>query len=133
MRLLALLLLFALPVEAGPLAWVKRHPLATQIIGGVVSAGVSARGLQVCRQQNVESCTAHYGGAWASYGAGEALHATAILVGYKIGGKTGAAIAHGSNAVDLGYGAWEWQGGLNKPKEDHETHVDLSRVTLVHR
>lgn len=135
MRLLSLLLLFALPAEAGPLSWVKRHPLATEIIGGVVSAGVSARGLQVCHQQNVENCTAHYGSAWATYGVNEGLHGVAILVGHKIGGKTGAAIAHGSNAVDLGYGAWEWHGGLNKPKGDSDEthHPDLRAVVIIRR
>ena len=134
-RLLALLLLCALPAEAGPLAWMKRHPLATEIIGGVISAGVSARGLQVCRQQNVENCTAHYGGAWASYGAAEALHFTAIGIGHKIGSKTGAVIAHGSNALDLGYGAWEWHGGLNKPKGDSDEthHPDLRSVVIIRR
>lgn len=133
MRLLALLLLFALPAEAGPLSWVKRHPVAAKLIYAGAAAGVYAEGLHQCRIPNVENCQAHYGAAWGTYGATVGIDLIGQLVGQKIGGKTGNAIAYGGSTAMLGWGIWQWQGGLNKPKEDHETHVDLSRVTLVRR
>lgn len=136
-RSLFLALLFALPAEAGPLSWVKRqlqdHPTRTRIITTAVTSAIYAEGLHRCRLGGVENCQAHYGAAWGTYGATVGLNLIGQLVGQKIGGKTGNAIAYGGSTAMLGWGAWEWHGGLNKPKENHETHVDLSRVVLLPR
>lgn len=135
MRLLALLLLFALPAEAGPLAWVKRHPIAAKLIYAGAAAGVYAEGLHQCRIPNVENCQAHYGAAWGTYGATVGLDLVGQLVGQKIGGKTGNAIAYGGSTAMLGWGIWQWHGGLNNPKEDSDAkiHPDLRSVVIIRR
>lgn len=135
--ILASLLAFALPAEAGPLSFVKRqvrdHPLRTQLVFAGVASGIGGYGLHVARVQNVENATAHYGAAWPTFGAGVGLNLVGVFVGHKLGGKTGDTIAYGSSFLQLGYGAWEWHGGLNKPSEEkwNETHIDLSRVVLL--
>jgi hypothetical protein len=58
----------------------------------------------------------------------------AQIVGYKIGGKLGDSISYGGNAAVLGFGAYQWHGGLNKPKEQHEaSNPDLSDVVILQR
>lgn len=70
MRLMALLLLFALPAEAGPLSWVKRHERFLAMEGTAIgSSAFEAAAVHHCRQRNgVEPCLAHYGEAWATFG-----------------------------------------------------------------
>lgn len=119
---LAIALLFASTVKAGPISWVKHqvrdHPLRTQLIFAGVSAGVYAEGLHRCRIGGVENCQEHYGAAWGGYGATVGLDLVGVLVGHKVGGKTGNVIAYGGSAAMLGWGAYQWHGGLNKPSRD---------------
>lgn len=121
-RLAILLLLIPSLAQAGPLHWLKRqaveHPLRTKFIFSGVSAAVYAEGLHQCRIVNVENCDAHYGAAWGSYTATVSLNVVAQIVGHKLGGKQGNAIAYGGSAAMLGWGAYQWHGGLNKPKEE---------------
>lgn len=106
--------------EAGPVSWLKRqvreHPVRTKLVFAGIAAGVYAKGLQVCRVQDVENCQEHYGAAWGGYASTVGLDLVAQLVGQKIGGKTGDVIAYGSSTTMLGFGAYQWHGGLNKPK-----------------
>jgi len=135
-RLLLLLLasVLAAPLQAGPLDWAKRqfkeHPVRTRIITTAISSAIYAEGLKKCRV-SVENCQEHYGAAWAGYGSTVALDVVGQFIGYKIGGKTGDAISYGSSTLMLSWGAYQWNGGLNKPKEAHETHVDMSGIVLV--
>ena len=137
MKRLALLLLLAVPIaaQAGPVDFLKRqfhdHPLRTQLVFAGVASGVGVRGLQVCREQNVENCTSHYGAAWGTFGAGVGLNFLGVLVGHELGGKTGNAIAYGGSAAQLGWGSYQWHGGLNKPKEQADEKVDLSRISSI--
>ena len=134
MRLLALLLLFAIPAEAGPLAWVKRHPVVTRVVGSVVADGLLARGMYNAGIPNVENRQCHYGPAAGCYAIDVGLNVVMDIVGYKIGGKTGDAISYGGDAVEISYAGWQWNGGPNKPvEENNETHVDFSRIVIVHR
>lgn len=136
-----LALLFAIPAHAGPLSKVKdfisrqvtEHPVRTRIVSSVTVDLLLVRGTQVCRQQNVENCQEHYGSGTGGYIADVSLDAVAQIVGYKIGGKIGDAISYGGTAVELGWTADQWHGGLNKPKEDSNAKVDFSRTILVHR
>lgn len=123
-------LLFALPAHAGPINWIKHHPVQTQIIFSGIAAGVAAEGLHQCRIQNVENCQAHYGAAWGAYGATVGLNLVGVLVGHNLGGKVGKSVAYGSSTIMLGWGAYQWHGGLNKPKEDN-AKPNLGSVTLV--
>lgn len=120
MRLLALLLLFALPVEAGPLSWVKRHPVAARVVGSVVADGLLARGMYNAGIPNVENRQCHYGPAAGCYAIDVGLNVVMDIVGYKIGGKIGDAISYGGDAVEISYASWQWNGGWNKPLEEKD-------------
>ena len=121
MRLLAILLLFALPAEAGPLSKavdaIKHHP---RIVASVTSDAVLARGMYNAGIPNVENRQCHYGPAAGCFAIDVALNAVVSFVGYKIGGKTGDVISYGGDAVTLAYAGWQWNGGPNKPLEDHD-------------
>jgi hypothetical protein len=134
---LALFLLFPLAAQAGPVDFMKHqfrdHPLRTQLIFAGVASGVHAYGLHECRIVNVENCDAHYGAAWGSYGVTVGLNLVGVLVGHELGGKGGNSIAYGSSAAQLGWGAYQWHGGLNKPADWKETtKVDLSNIAILH-
>ena len=130
---LAIILLLASSVKAGPVSWAKHqlrdHPLRTQLVFAGISAGVYAEGLHRCRIPNVENCQEHYGAAWGGYGATVGLDLAGVLIGHKIGGKAGNAIAYGGDAAVLGWGLYQWGGGLNKPARDEKP--DLSSTILV--
>ena len=135
MRLLALLLLFALPAEAGPLSWVKRHPVAARVVGSVVADGLLARGMYNAGIPNVENRQCHYGPAAGCYAIDVGLNVVMDIVGYKIGGNTGDAISFGGDAVEISYAGWQWNGGWNKQKEDSDAkiHPDLRSVVIIRR
>ena len=120
MKRLILVLLFALPVHAGPREWVKRHPVATRIIASVIVDGALARGMYNAGKPNPENAQCHYGPTWGCFGIDVALNGVMQLVGYKVGGKTGATISFGSDAVEGAFAGYEWNGGPNKPLEDHD-------------
>lgn len=136
---IALALLFALPAEAGPIAWVKRqvteHPVRTRIVASLISDAVLARGMYNAGIPNVENRQCHYGPAAGCYAIDVGLNAVMDLVGYRIGGKTGDAISYGSDAVELSYAGWQWNGGWNKPKEDSDAKAnpDFSTTVIVRR
>lgn len=115
--LLALCALFIPAAHAGPIAWAKRHPLVTKLIVTGAASGVYAKGLHRCRLGGVDNCQEGYGAAWAGFGTTVALDVVMQFVGQGIGGKTGNSLAYGSNATVLGWGLYQWEGGLNKPKE----------------
>lgn len=138
--LLALALLaFAIPAEAGPLSWAKRqvrdHPLRTQLVFAGVASGIYAEGLHQCRIVNVENCQEHYGAAWGGYSATVGLNLVNILIAHKMGGKQENIQGFGGSLGVLGWGAYQWHGGLNKfdTWRENETHPDFSRVVFVHR
>jgi len=128
---LLLSLLSWLPAaQAGPINWAKHqvrdHSLRTQLIFAGISAGVYAEGLHQCRVVNLENCQEKYGAAWAGYGATVSLD----LVGVLVGQKTNSLISYAGSAGMLGFGIYQWRGGLNKPKEDN-AKPNLSSVTLI--
>jgi hypothetical protein len=136
----SLFLLFAFPVLLAAQSssqpkpnWLERqfrdHPIRTRIIATAIAGAVYAEGLHRCRIPNVENCQGHYGAAWGEYGTTMALDGVAQLVGYEISGKTGNSISYGSNLGIIGWGAYQWHGGLNKPSEDPKP--DLSQVVIV--
>ncbi len=131
------LALLGTTAQAGPLSWAKRqvreHPVRTRFATTLVAGAVYAEGLHRGRLGGVENTQCHYGAAWGCYGATMALDGVAQLVGYKLGGKTGDAISYGGNLGLIGWSAYQWHGGLNKPAEEkwNETHPDLSRVVLL--
>lgn len=132
----ALLLAFSTAAQAGPFRFIKRqfteHPLRTQLLFAGVASGVSTWGLHECRLPNVENCQGHYGAAWADQGLNVGMDFLGVFMGHKIGGRTGQAISYGSSTALLGWGAYQWHGGLNKPSEDaHEP--DLVKVIVLKR
>jgi hypothetical protein len=136
---LGVLLLCSAHAQAGPIDWTKRqfrdHPIRTRVVTTVVAGVVYEEGLRRCRIPNVENCQGHYGAAWGEYGTTMALDVVGQIVGYKLGGKVGDSISYGSNLGIIGWGAYQWHGGLNKPAEDNWTetsHVDLSHVVILH-
>ena len=142
MKRLALFLILAAPLAAcaGPIDWAKRqvrdHPVRTRIVATVVSGTVYGIGLRICRRTNVENCQEKYGAALGGYISTMALDGVAQLVGYEIGGETGDSISYGSNLGIIGFGAYQWHGGLNKPSEDenetsNRSKPDLSRVVVL--
>lgn len=132
---IAITLLFALPAEAGPLAWVKRHPVASRAIGSIISDGLLARGMYNAGIPNVENRQCHYGPAAGCYAIDVGLNFVMDIVGYKVGGKTGDAISFGGDAVEISYAGWQWNGGWNKPKGDNDEthHPDLRSVVIIRR
>jgi len=130
--LYSLVLFLAAPTICfgGPISWLKAHPKTTKLLAAGISAGVYAEGLHECRLHGVENCDAHYGAAWATYGVTVGLDLLAIPISEKIGGKAGAAISFGGSAAMLGWGIYQWRGGLNKHENEK---VNLSSVELVGR
>ena len=137
-RFLLLALLLPPVANAGPIDWAKRqvreHPVRTRFVTTAIAGAIYAEGLHQCRLVNVENCDAHYGAAWGSYAATMGLDAVGQIVGYKVGGKTGDAISYGGTAGVLAWGAYQWNGGLNKPPERKDNEkVDLSHVSFVRK
>ena len=126
-RILILLFVFLITscvARCGPISFMKHqiqdHPIRTRIIATAVAGAIYAEGLHQCRIPNVENCQEHYGSAWAGYGSTMALDVVAQGVGYALGGKVGNSISYGANLGVIGWGAYQWNGGLNKPREDED-------------
>jgi hypothetical protein len=114
-KLLLLFLLFALPVEAGPLELLKhpirtmqRHPIATAFAFAGVAATVDLFGLRHCREGSVENCRAKYGAAYGSFGAATGMNFAVIAATsgcWKDQNKAFCSIfSYGGSAVQLGFG-----------------------------
>jgi len=116
-RLLFLLLLIALPAEAGPRQWVKnqfeRHPTRTAFVIAGAAATVHGLGLHRCRQGDVERCQAGYGAAWASFGVVTGANIVSIATAHACwkdgGGKFCNVLAYSWSAGQLGYGVHYWR------------------------
>ena len=113
-RLLILFLLFALPVKAGPLDWVKHHKRFLLMESAAIgAAGLHAYGLHKCRHNNgVEPCDEHYGAAWAFFGVVTGVNMVvlpAVAEGcWKDGhGKFCNIFAYGGSAAQAGYGIYQ--------------------------
>ena len=119
--LLSLALLLTLPAEAGPIHWMKRHPVATSFLAGGAAAAIHAVGLRHCRQGSVENCQAKYGSAWASFGlvTGTNFAVIAATSGcWKDQDRKFCSIfAYGGSAAQAGFGVSQWRkSSLSKPE-----------------
>lgn len=113
--LLTLALTLCASAEAKP-NW-KRIGAKVAVAGA--AAGVHAYGLHKCRSTGVEKCQAHYGAAWASFGAVTALNFVAIPLSEKIDGWQGNTMSYGGSAGQAIFGILQAQKGRPNvnPKE----------------
>ena len=114
--LILLLLLFALPAEAGPRHWLKMHKrfLAVEC-AAITAASIHAAGLHHCRKLNgIEPCDLHYGLAWANFGIVTGLN-TLVMPSVAEGcwkgggGKFCNLFAYTGPAIQAGWGIHEWR------------------------
>lgn len=108
-KIIILFLLFAPPVEAGPLDWMKHHPKTMKLLAAGAAAGVHAYGLHHCRLGGVENCDGKYGASWGIFGAVTAANFVMIPVSEKLGGRQGDIMSYGGSAVQLGHGIVQWR------------------------
>jgi hypothetical protein len=116
------LLCFSASAEAGPIEWVKHHPVATSFIAGGVAATVHGIGLYKCREHGVENCQAKYGSAWISYSAVTVTNFAVISATSSCwkneSGKFCSLFAYGGSAAQLGFGINQWRKGSDHAKDD---------------
>jgi hypothetical protein len=114
LRTLLLFLLFTLPVNAGPIKFVKEHKRFFKMeLANAAGVTINAIGTAHCRTGDVENCTGHYGAAWATF----AVQATMGLVvaptlaewSWRDGDKTlGYVIGYTPAAFNAAWGVNEW-------------------------
>jgi hypothetical protein len=111
----------------------REHPTRTAFFVAGGAATIHGFGLRHCRQGSVENCQAKYGAAWASYGAATGINFAVIA---STSGcwrdqskKFCSLFAYGGSAAQLGFGISQWK----KKGGEHETHVDLSRITFIRK
>jgi hypothetical protein len=127
---LPLLLLFAIPVQAGPLHWVSHHKRFLLMEGAATgSALIGAWGLSHCRSTGVEKCTGHYGAAWGIYGTGVginfAMTGVAEACWKNEGGKECYIPAYGGSAFQAAWGVHEYE------RRDNAEKPNLGSVEFV--
>jgi hypothetical protein len=114
---LILSFLFAPPIQAGPIHWIKNqfreHPTRTAFVLGIGAATVHGIGLEHCRQGSVENCEAKYGAAWLSYTTTTMLNFAVIGASNSCrkqdGGQICNALAYGGSAFQTGFGISQWR------------------------
>lgn len=113
-KLAALLLIFTIPVEAGPKHWIAHHKRILLVEGAAFgAAAIHYKGLDRCRRMNgPEPCDEHYGAAWAVFGFVTVVNVVAmpaVAEGcWKDGhGKFCNIFAYGGSAAQAGWGLHE--------------------------
>lgn len=93
--------------------WFVRHKRVLTVVAvNGAALGINAVGLKHCRQGDVENCTAHYGAAWATYGAWAGVTATFVVLGevtHKDGNHVvGNLLSFTPAAYNVAWGINEW-------------------------
>lgn len=122
---LPLLLVFAMPAEAGPKHWFAHpleelkhqfteHPVRTAVVVGIGAAAFHASRLHRCRTGDFEHCDEGYGCAWCFFGV---LTGASVVAGPAIAdgcwkdnpdAKFCNIFAYGFSAYQFGQGLYDW-------------------------